>query len=112
MLKAGYSTSVYFDPDEINTIVTDIILIAAPDPIDFKKLDFNKVNECCRRALFNINHLNNGESIDLESAFVITDDNASILDQLDRQAINDWRMDFVKEFRVWEESKMNVPLFK
>ena len=112
MGKAGYNTSVYFNPDEINTIVTDIFLIASPDPIDFKKLDLNQVNECCRRALFNINHLNHGENIDLASAFIITDDNASILDQLDRKAINDWRMDFVKEFKVWEESNMNVPLFQ
>jgi len=112
MVKAGYNTSVYFDPDEINTIVTDIFLIASPDLIDFEKLDFNQVNECCRKALFNINNIKKGESVDLESAFIITDDNSSILDQLDRQAINDWRMDFVKEFRVWEESNMNVPLFQ
>ena len=112
MVEAGYHTSVYFNPEEINKIVTDIFLIASPDPMNLKQVDINKVNECCRKALFNIDHLNKGENMDLASAFIITDNNASLLDQLDRKAINDWRMDFVREFRVWEESNMNVPLYQ
>ena len=112
LIQAGYSTAVYFNTSEIKDIVTDIFLIASVEPIDFSKLDMEKINPCCKRALFTVKDLYKPENFDLENAFVITDDNAAILDQLDRQAINDWRMDFVKEFRVWEEAKMNVPLFR
>ncbi|MBL4656900.1 MAG: hypothetical protein JKX73_02790, partial [Flavobacteriales bacterium] len=48
---------------------------------------------------------------DLEDAILLTDDNGPVLDLYARKGNEDWRSDFVQEYLLWQDQKLNVPLF-
>jgi predicted membrane-bound spermidine synthase len=111
LLAAEYKVNVFFNPEEIRKIVTDIFFIASANELNFEALDYAKRNTCCRRALLDLTHLHAPTVFDLEDAILLTDDNGPILDLYARKGNDDWRSDFVNEYRIWTEQKLNVPLF-
>ena len=111
LLAAEYKVNVFFNPEEIRKIVTDIFFIASANELNFEALDYAKRNSCCRRALLDLTHLHAPTVFDLEDAILLTDDNGPILDLYARKGNDDWRSDFVNEYRIWTEQKLNVPLF-
>ncbi|MBL4754225.1 MAG: fused MFS/spermidine synthase [Flavobacteriales bacterium] len=108
---AAFNVNVFFNPDEIRKIVTDIFFIASSKQLDFEELDYSKRNSCCRRSQLDLNHLQDATAFDLEDAILLTDDNGPILDLYARKGNEDWRSDFVREYLLWTEQKLNVPLF-
>ena len=111
LLSEDYKVNVFFNPEEIREIVTDIFFISSIQEIDFSQLDFAKINDCCRRAQFTLDHLYKPQAFDLSDAVLLTDDNGPILDLYSRKANEDWRSDFVREYQIWTDQNLNVPLF-
>ncbi|HIA37600.1 MAG TPA: hypothetical protein EYN89_12935 [Flavobacteriales bacterium] len=111
LLEAQYNVEVYFNPDEIRKIVTDIFFIASTQEIDFNEIDYSRINNCCKHSQFTMEYLYQPESFNLENAVLLTDDNGPILDLFNKKANEDWRSGFVKEYQLWKEQQLNVPLF-
>ncbi|MBL4656928.1 MAG: fused MFS/spermidine synthase [Flavobacteriales bacterium] len=111
LMAADYKVNIFFNPDEIKEIVTDIFFLASAEQLDFNALDFEKRNTCCRRAELNLANLRIPSDFDLEDAILLTDDNGPVLDLYARKGNEDWRSDFVKEYLIWQDQKLNVPLF-
>lgn len=108
--NSGFNTYYWAtNPDAFD----DIVFVISPDPVDFKRIDEKRLNDCCKSSHAIGQFLKKPASkvsSSLENIELLTDDKP-ILDQLNRNAMLNWRQTMLKDITK-AELDAGVSIFK